>query len=222
MTVVQSGLRQFLTPDAASTPSDSAVDAILDAVRQHLGMEIAFAARYVDGRREFTHIRADMELPVGPGDGDPIEESFCHHVLHGRLPELIHDASQIPFARTLPITDVLPIGCHMDVPLRLKDGSVYGSFCCLSRTPDHSLTQRDLLTLRAFADLASGQIEKDLDKVRSRTAVETRISDAIAGGQPAVVLQPIHSLASGNPIGVEALARFPGATPPDRWFADAA
>jgi hypothetical protein len=107
----------------------------------------------------------------------------------------------------------------MDVPLRLKDGSVYGSFCCLSRTPDHSLTQRDLLTLRAFADLASGQIEKGLDLVRSRTATESRISDAIAGGQPAVVLQPIHNLASGDPIGVEALARFPGGVSPDRWFA---
>lgn len=221
-TLAQSGLRQFLAPGAPPASTDSAVDAILDAVRQHLGMEIAFAARYVDGRRVFTHLRSGIPLPVGPGDGDPIEDSYCHHVLHGRLPELIHDASAIPFARTLPITDVLPVGCHMDVPLRLKDGSIYGSFCCLSRTPDHTLTERDLLTLRAFADLAVGQIEKDLDVVRSRSATEARISDAIAGGQPAVVLQPIHSLASGDPIGVEALARFPGAASPDRWFAEAA
>jgi EAL domain-containing protein (putative c-di-GMP-specific phosphodiesterase class I) len=122
----------------------------------------------------------------------------------------------------MPVTYALPVGAHLNVPLRLKDGSVYGSFCCLSRTPDHSLTQRDLSTLRAFADLAAGQIEKDLDLARSRTEIESRITDAIASGQPAVVLQPIHDLESGDPIGAEALARFPGAMSTARWFSEAA
>jgi hypothetical protein len=85
-------------------------------------MEIAIAARYVDGLPRTSHTSVRTWSCRRPGDGDPIEESFCHHVLHGRAAELIHDASQIPFARTLPITDVLPVGCHMDVPLRLKDG----------------------------------------------------------------------------------------------------
>jgi EAL domain-containing protein (putative c-di-GMP-specific phosphodiesterase class I) len=215
------GLRQFLGAAGGPAAGGSPVDAILDAVRAHLGMEIAFASRYQDGQRIFTHLRADIDLPVGPGDGDPVEQSYCHHVLEGRLPELIHNAADIPFARSLPITDVLPVGCHMDVPLRLKDGSVYGSFCCLSRTADYSLTERDLMTLRAFAELAAVQIEQDLEQVRSRSDVASRINEAIAGGQPAVALQPIHCLATGAPIGMEALARFAGDAPPDRWFAEA-
>jgi EAL domain-containing protein (putative c-di-GMP-specific phosphodiesterase class I) len=212
----------FLSAQSAAGPEGrSPVDAILDAVRQHLGMEIAFASRYVGDRREFTHISTDLPLPHRPGDGDPKEDSYCWHILHGRLPELIHNAADLPFAQTLPITGALPVGCHMDIPLRLRDGSVYGSFCCLSRNADYSLTGRDLATMRAFADLAVTQIEMELDAVRSRTETVSRISDAIAAGQPAVAMQPIHNLATGAPIGVEALARFPGGASPDRWFADA-
>lgn len=199
----------------------SQVDAILDAVRHHLGMEIAFASRYVGDRREFTHVRADIPLPAGPGDSEPVEDSFCWHILHGRLPELIHDASENEFARRIPITSALPVGCHVNVPLRLKDGSVYGSFCCLSRTADRSLTARDLQTMRAFAELAAVQIEREQSDVRASDETRGRILAAIAAGQPQIVLQPIHDLATGAALGAEALSRFPGEMTPDRWFRDA-
>lgn len=199
------------------------VDAILDAVREHLGMEIAFAARYVGGRREFTHIRTDLPVPHRPGDSEPNEETYCWHVLEGRLPELIQDAADHPLAQTLPITAALPVGCHMDVPLRLKDGTVYGSFCCLSRAADRSLNGRDLGVLRAFADLAARQIERDLAQDGDRAAVIMRVQGAVDMGQPAILLQPVFRLDDGAPVGAEALARFPDARirPPSDWFTEA-
>lgn len=213
-------LKSFMSSPAPAADL-SAVDAILDAVRHHLGMEIAFAARYVGDQREFTHIRSDLPVPSKPGDAEPKADSFCHHILEGRLPELIRNAADIPFAQTLPITRVLPVGAHLDVPLRLKDGSVYGSFCCLSRTADYSLTERDLMTLRAFAELATIEIERELEQDRTRAAAIGRIGAAIEGNYPSIVLQPILALGSGRPIGVEALSRFPGDQTPDRWFSDA-
>jgi EAL domain-containing protein (putative c-di-GMP-specific phosphodiesterase class I) len=204
-------------------PGRSQIDAILDAVRQHLGMEIAFASRFVGDRRQFTHISTDIPVPSQPGDSEPSEDTFCYHILHGRLPELIADAGEIPFARTLPITDALPVGAHMNVPLRLKDGSVYGSFCCLSRTPNHSLNQRDLSTLRAFADLAIDQIEQQRDAERGRALITARVEEAIDLGQPTIFLQPIHRLETGRSAGCEALARFSdaGQRPPNEWFEEA-
>jgi EAL domain-containing protein (putative c-di-GMP-specific phosphodiesterase class I) len=111
----------------------------------------------------------------------------------------------------------------MDVPLRLKDGSVYGSFCCLSRTPDRSLNARDLAALRAFADLAAVQIERGLEEDRARAVVMDRVSAAVAAGQPAIALQPVFRLSDGAPVGAEALARFPDASdrPPCDWFHEA-
>jgi EAL domain-containing protein (putative c-di-GMP-specific phosphodiesterase class I) len=204
------------------------VDAILDALRQHLGMEIAFAARYLrdDGqitRRQFTHLSSDLPLPAGPGDIEPADQSFCWHILEGRLPELIHNAQDLAFAQTVPITAALPVGCHISVPIRLKDGSVYGSFCCLSRSSDYTLNDRDLRTVRAFADLARDQIEADLIGEASRNALIGRIDQALATGQPVIHFQPIHCLTSSAPVGAEALARFPDARsrPPNLWFDEA-
>jgi EAL domain-containing protein (putative c-di-GMP-specific phosphodiesterase class I) len=218
-------LKNFLSASSAAQSEGLApVDAILDAVRHHLGMEIAFASRYVGGRRQFTHIRASIPVPSAPGDSEPNDETYCHHILEGRLPELIHNGADIPFAQTLAITSALPVGAHMDVPLRLKDGSVYGSFCCLSRTPDYTLTERDLSTLRAFADLAAVQIEQEIERDRARAEIRARIEAVIAQEQLTIVYQPIHRLADGRPVGVEALARFADQAErtPDLWFAEAA
>lgn len=220
-----SPLAGFLSAGEAvpAAPGRSQIDAILEAVRIHLGMDIAFASRFVGDQRQFTHIQSPLPLPAKPGDCEPLEESFCYYVMQGRLPELIHNAADYELAASVPIVQALPVGAHLNVPLRLKDGSVYGSFCALSRQPDRSLTERDLSTLRAFADLAMEQIELQRDAENERDAVTDRVRDAIAIHQPAIFLQPIHRLDTGRSAGCEALARFAdsGQRPPNEWFEEA-
>lgn len=221
---MSSNLSNILAGAAGETPPDQAIDRILEAVRTHLGMDIAFASRFIDGRREFTHINSDKPAPAKPGDSEPQEDTYCYRILQGRLPELIVDATDHPEALELPITAALPVGSHLNVPLRLSDGSVYGSFCCLSHVPDRTLTERDLLTIRAFADLAANQIELDLKDEQERAARVARITEVIEQDRIAMVYQPIHRLGDGRPVGVEALARFPdqASRTPDLWFAEAA
>ena len=99
-----------------------------------------------------------------------------------RLPELIIDANDHAEAKELPITATLPVGSHLNVPLRLSDGSVYGSFCCLSHQPDRTLTPRDLATLRAFAALAVEQIESELGEASERREQAARIAESDRAG----------------------------------------
>jgi EAL domain-containing protein (putative c-di-GMP-specific phosphodiesterase class I) len=209
--------------NAGAPQGRSQIDAILEAVRVHLGMEIAYTSRYVGDEREFTHINSELQLPAKPGDREPLEQSFCYYVLQGRLPELIHDARQYELAASVPIVNALPVGAHLNVPLRFKDGSIYGSFCCLSRNVDTTLTERDLSTMRVFADLAMAEIERERDSAAHRDRVIERVQRVIAGGQPTIVLQPIHRLDTGRSAGAEALARFAdaGIRPPNLWFEDA-
>lgn len=220
-----SPLSRYLQAEPLGEEADSLnpIDRILDAVRNHLGMEIAFASRIADGKREFTHLRADCPVPVAVGDAEPLEQTLCQLVLDGALPPLMHDASQHEAALAMPITLGLPVGSHLNVPLRLSDGSVYGTFCCVSRRPDWSLTERDMGTLRAFADLASHLIEQDLCEAQQRAAVCSRIEEVLSGEGITILHQPIHDLNSWVPVGVECLARFADCTErgPDRWFAEA-
>lgn len=203
---------------------NESIQRILQATRQHLGTEIAFVGRYVDdGQRELMHVDTDLELPMGAGFREPREDSFCWHILEGRLPELIHDAQEYPLARTLPVTGMLPVGLHLNVPLRLSDGSVFGSFCCVSRDPDRSITQRDMDVLRAFGQLAAEQIESTLEGDEQRLVTKRMIESVISERTLGVVMQPIHDLHAKRVAGFECLARFPSGPErtPDVWFNDA-
>ena len=209
----------------AEPVQSASIDRILHAVRVHLGTEIAFVSRYVDnGEKELTHVDSELDLPMGPGFRDPRENSYCWHIAEGRLPELIQDPADHPFTATMAITEFLPVGCHLNTPLRLSDGTLYGSFCCLSRVSDRTMNERDLGVLRAFAALAVEQIESSLDHDNRFQRIDKRITKLIGERAMQIHQQPIHAIASGKPVGVECLARFPDALMrgPDKWFDEAA
>lgn len=202
--------------------ADEPMRGVLSAIRTHLGMDVAFISEFVDDKRVFSHVdSASAGSPVRKGEWGPLQDSYCVRVVDGRLPELIHDASQLPEAAALPVTAELPVGAHLSVPIRLSDGSIYGTFCCFSSVPDHSLTERDLATMRVFADLAAQRIDSTLASQRARTGAVDRIKRVIAGIGLRTALQPIFARGVDPPVGYEALSRFPDRTP-DVWFNEAA
>lgn len=210
---------------AASAESAGAnVEHMLTAIRSHLNMDVAFASNVTDTETIIRYVDACEHAPFGAGDAFPVDDGYCKRILDGRLPPLIHDASTIPEAARLPCTKEMPIGAHISVPLILSDGSVYGTFCCFSFQPDHSFTERDVAMMRAFADLAAGQIETALTLCSRRASALERISEVIDRDSVAIVYQPIYSLAANDVVGVEALSRFPDSEirSPERWFAEAA
>lgn len=205
-------------PAAASTER-SLLEA-LNAIRAHLGMEVAFISEFEDDRRVFRFVDAEDGAPrLEVGASDPREESYCQRVVDGRLPELIPDACDNAEALTLPATQEMPIGAHLSVPIRLQDGSVYGTLCCFDRQADPSLNERDLGMMRVFADFAARQLERQ----RHQRAVERRIRDVLDQRRFHVVFQPLHDLDGQRIVGYEALTRFTAEPKqgPDRWFAEA-
>ncbi|WP_158611057.1 sensor domain-containing phosphodiesterase [Aurantiacibacter spongiae] len=211
-------------PLADELVNDPGIDRILNTVRGHLGVDIAFVARYVEGeQRELTHVSSDLDLPMGPGYRNPREEGYCWHILNGRLPELIQDPADHPLCATMDITDFLPVGCHINTPLRLADGTVWGSFCALGRKPDRSMTQRDLDILRSFAGLVGERIQSSLEREMTHEQARSRVEAMLDGHAVTIFQQPIVALDTGRPRGVECLSRFPDVTKrgPDAWFEDA-
>lgn len=200
------------------------VDRLLDAVRRHLDMDVAFVSEFHGHHRVFRHVATRLDrAPIRPGDSSPLDEGYCMRVVEGRIPQLIPDTAAIPALEYIPETRSLPIGSHISVPIQLRDGRVYGTFCCFSLAPSLSLGQRDLHMMRAFADLLAYQIDGDLDAVQEHQAKVERITSVLELGQPHIVYQPIYRSSTRRIVGVECLSRFdlePRRTP-DVWFAEA-
>ncbi|HSG55672.1 MAG TPA: EAL domain-containing protein, partial [Paracoccaceae bacterium] len=76
---------------------------------------------------------------------------------------------------------------------------------------------------RAFAGLAAERIEASMVSNLESAEVRARVEEMLDGHAITIFHQPIHDLATGEPMGVECLARFPNTTRrgPDQWFEDA-
>lgn len=208
---------------SGSTTSHS-LEELLRAIRQHLGMDVAFVSCFLNGQRIFREVDPpDPGNPVQPGAGGPLEESYCLRVVDGRLPELMQDARKNPVAAALPVTEALPVGAHVSVPIRLDDGSVYGTFCCFSYTADPTLDDRDLAMMRVFADVAARLISAEQRTAASQSRQETRIRNALQGDRHTILYQPIFDTQADGVVGFEALSRFhlEPYQPPDHWFQEA-
>jgi diguanylate cyclase (GGDEF)-like protein/PAS domain S-box-containing protein len=223
----QPTIADFMVTNAAA--SNGAVGNFLaDAVgvmREHLQMDVAFISEFTAGRRELRYVdSATGNPPLQVGASAPLEESYCIRVVDGRLPELIPDAFELPAALELPATTALPVRAHVSVPIRLQDGSIYGTFCCFSHTPDPSLNQRDLEMMKVFADLTARQIDKEKRTDEAYDEKRTRIQSLLSNDALTIVYQPICDVGQGRIVGFEALSRF-AAEPkrtPDVWYAEAA
>jgi EAL domain-containing protein (putative c-di-GMP-specific phosphodiesterase class I) len=124
----------------------------------------------------------------------------------------------------MPVTNALPVGAHLSVPIRFDDGEIYGTFCCFSRKSDESLNERDLALLKVFADIAAGLIQAEAKAEKARTEKVSRIEQTIEMRQLSIAYQPIYRLSDDSLAGFEALSRFSAAPlrSPDQWFAEAA
>ncbi|KCZ92934.1 sensor domain-containing phosphodiesterase [Hyphomonas johnsonii] len=205
--------------------SDDLLQSTLEIVRKHLGMDVAYLSEFIDGRAVFRRVDAPgLEELAKVGDSHNLADVYCGHVLEGRLPELIADTADNALARSMPITHQIPIGAHMSIPILRSDGSAYGMICCLSRDPNPTLNDRDLETMRVFADLATRHINRELAENEQRAEQRHRIESVLARGAFSPVYQPIFDLGKMTPAGYEALTRFtdePIRTP-DVWFNEAA
>ena len=208
----------------AGTPVCPIQDA-LAAIRQHLGMEVAYFSEFVDGRSVFRRVDAPgLEHLIKAGDSQSLDDVYCNHILEGRLPELIPDTSRFPLAVSMPITAAVPIGSHASIPVRLRDGRPYGMFCCLSPRPNPTLNDRDLAMLRTFAEIAARQVNSELEQTLAARAARTRIEQVLATRAFRMVYQPIHDVRTRALVAYEALCRVQSdpVRTPDLWFAEAA
>lgn len=204
--------------------SNESIDRILALARTGLDMDVAFVAAFSGGDQVVQAVDGDgAAFGLEPGTSVPLEETYCGQMVRGELPSLVADAVGDERTADLPITREAGIGAYVGVPVRLWDGRLYGTLCCLSREAEPSLNKRDLRFMRVLAEIVADQLDRQTLESEKRRLEWSRIRSVIDRDDVDVVFQPVVDLEDNTVVTLEALARFgePFRSPAD-WFAEAA
>ena len=212
-------------PGGGSSRLTPSVERLLALAREGLGLTLAVVGEFRDAQCVFRYLDGDGDaFGVRVGGEIPLEESYCQRMAQGRLPNLVRDARRDERVRDLPLTSAAGIGAYVGVPIRLPDGGLYGTLCCLSPRAEPALGGRDVRLLRILAGMLGEELEHEERDTDVRRGQRERIRHVLEGEGLSVLLQPIVELAGGRVVAAEALSRFaaePGRSP-DVWFAEAA
>ncbi len=164
--------------DIASERTPETVGRVLEAAREELGMDVAFVSEFAHQRLIFRRLVGEAgSFGWQEGQSVPLDDTFCRLLLEGRLPSAIPDAKADGRVRFLEITGKAGIGSYVGAPIRFSDGTLYGTICVLSHSPEPSLAARDAQFVRVLARLVAEQIERErhiLSKAQKRTRAHER------------------------------------------------
>jgi EAL domain-containing protein (putative c-di-GMP-specific phosphodiesterase class I) len=204
--------------------SSDAIERILSLARAALDMDVALVGRFdsdfivqaVDGEQEWFGIDAGMRIAPA--------ETYCQRMIQGELPHLVRDTAEDERTADLPLTREAGVGAYVGVPIRLWDGTLYGTLCCLSRVAEPSLNDRDVRFLRVLAEILADQLDREQLEGEKRRLEWSRIRAVLDDDGVNVEFQPVFDLTDCSIVSLEALARFwtEPMRSPSAWFAEAA
>jgi hypothetical protein len=138
--------------DRWSAGGRKVVASTLELARAETSMDVAVLGEIRDGREVVRLLAGDAEsFGLTIGASLPIEETFCQHLLGGRLGNVVADARRDTRVRDLALTRAARIGAYIGVPLSALDARLY-VLCCLAHEQRPALCERDVLFLRGLAE----------------------------------------------------------------------
>lgn len=204
-----SALRQILLASPSEDVAKSLIQDILKSLRTEIGMDVAFIAEFHEGQRVFRYIDAsETSPPVKPGDGDPIEHTYCQRVIDGQLPDIIFDVTSLPPEEQLAVAEDYKIKSYLCVPITLGNGKTYGSLGCIGHQPNWQIGEQDILLMSAMARVYGEWFESMEKAHEHQHAMAQEVQAALSGDTLEVLYQPIFDITHHKAVGFEALARL--------------
>lgn len=130
------------------------IERVLSAAREALERDVAFVTKIIRDGIELRAMEGDTgSFGFAGCTSMPLAESYYKRVIDDRLPNAVADAEAEERTSGLDVTREAGTGAYAGFSLRLSDGSVYGTLCCLSHGSGEWLRDRDL---RLMGELARG------------------------------------------------------------------
>jgi GAF domain-containing protein len=146
------------------------VEQALSAARDHLGMDASYLTT-IDSRNQTIHavISDDQDVKRYQGTVFPVEQTFCMRMLTGQIPNMVPDTAAEPAISHLPAA--AQFHAYIGVPVKLADGRVHGTLCCVSHAPRTELVDEELRFMHVLAGIVGARIDQargDLTRLTER------------------------------------------------------
>jgi len=182
---------------------DGFIQQILDSIRHHMNMDVAFIARFTEHDRliEFTATEETNADPaIKPNDSSPKDETYCQKIVSGEMPGIIPDTSTNRITRTLPVTKSLN--------------------SCYNHSPNDGLKESHSAFLNMMADFIGHIFKKRLGDAVLQNEAREQVEEVLADQKVSIAYQEIKSSQESSLRHFEALARFNTTPylPPNEWL----
>jgi signal transduction histidine kinase len=144
-----------------SAGADVLIERAMLVARDVCGLELAYISEFRDGTQivrrkagDDSGVDVPLDLPF------PLEGTYCQAMVDGRMDSVIPDTNANPFTAGLPSTQAATLRSYVGVPVRLPDGRLYGTFCCVSSEVQPGLAARHAELLNVLATLVGDQIDQ--------------------------------------------------------------
>jgi EAL domain-containing protein (putative c-di-GMP-specific phosphodiesterase class I) len=194
---------------AASSGTPRSIQDLLSAARIALDMDLAFLSHIDDGVQEFQFVaNPSTALQLQAGARVPASASYCALMLRGDVPHVVPDVRGHEVLGSMAVTSDLGVGAYCGVPVRLPDGSLYGTLCGLDSEARHDLTTDQVTVLTVLSSVLGQQLAQLQREQRTASAERRELLELLCGERSRVVVQPIVDVTAGVAVGFEALSRF--------------
>jgi hypothetical protein len=157
--------------DIAAVARIDAVPKILEVVCRSTGMGFAAVARVTQSRWVACAVRDEIAFGLAPGGELQVATTICDEIRDSGQPVVIdHVSDDDRFCRH-PTPKMYGFQSYISVPIRLPDGSFFGTLCAIDPRPARLNTPETVGMFRLFADLIAFHLDAQERLRLSETAL---------------------------------------------------
>jgi diguanylate cyclase (GGDEF)-like protein len=104
----------------------------------------------------------DHGYGIGEGRVFPWKDSLCSRMVDNLGPRVAPVVADVPAYATAPIAEHLKIGAYIGIPLKRRDGSLFGTLCAIDPLPQPSLIVEEQELIELIVDLLNRLLNAEL------------------------------------------------------------
>lgn len=164
----------------AARESD-AIEQALVAAREHLGMDAAYVTTIDSEHQTIDAVVGEPDVVSRYQSAVlPLEQTYCARMLNGEIQNVVGDTRTHPAVRELAVAR--EFGAYVGVPVKLADGRIHGSLCCVSHDPSSELGDDEVRFMEVLSGIVATRIDQargDMARLTARFAVPSEYAEAV-------------------------------------------